>query len=86
MKNAKAPAVAAMEFDSEEMFEALDRERRHRRLTRAQAAAELGVMAGTWSYWSRGGKIGSDSVLRGCIWLNVDLKDFAKPRAKADAA
>ena len=29
------PAVAALELDSEELFEAIDRERRHRRLNRA---------------------------------------------------
>ena len=36
-------AVAALELDHEELFEAVDRERRHRRLKRHQAAAELGV-------------------------------------------
>ena len=43
------PAVAALELDGEKLFEAIDRERRHRRLKRRQAAAELGVSATTWS-------------------------------------
>ena len=58
------PAVAALLLDGEELFEAIDRERRHRRLKRRQAAAELGVSATTWSTWSAGGRIGSDAVLR----------------------
>lgn len=77
------PAAAALELDSEELFEAVDRERRHRRLNRAQAAAELGVSATTWSSWSAGATIGSDSALRACVWLEADLRSFAKPRATA---
>ena len=76
-------AVAALELDHEELFEAVDRERRHRRLKRHQAAAELGVSPTTWSSWSAGAKIGSDSALRACVWLDADLRSFAKPRATA---
>jgi hypothetical protein len=81
-----APAAAALELDSEELFEAVDRERRHRRLKRHQAAAELGVSPTTWSCWSAGATIGSDAALRASVWLNRDLRDFAKPRAVTRAA
>jgi len=77
------PGTAELELDSESLFEAADRERRHRRLTRAQAAAELGVSATTWSSWSAGATIGAGSALRASIWLNADLRRFAKPRARA---
>jgi len=83
VKTVKTPAAAALEMDSEELFEALDRERRHRRLNRAQAAAEVGVSSTTWSYWSAGGKIGSDSALRISLWIDRDLRTFAKPRSRA---
>ena len=77
------PGTAELELDSEELFEAADRERRHRRLNRAQAAAAVGVSATTWSYWSAGGMIGSDSALRISLWIDADLRTFAKPRARA---
>jgi hypothetical protein len=77
------PGTAELELDSEELFEAADRERRHRRLKRHQAAAELGVSPTTWSSWSAGVRIGSDSALRACVWLDADLRSFAKPRATA---
>ena len=80
------PAVAALVLDGEELFEAIDRERRHRRLNRRQAAAELGVSATTWAAWSARGRIGSDAALRACVWLDADLRHFAKPRAVPRAA
>jgi hypothetical protein len=73
------PDTAELELDSEELFEAMDRERRHRRLTRAQACAELGVSPASWSCWSNGATIGAGSALRISFWINRDLRDFAKP-------
>ena len=59
------PAVAALLLDGEELFEAIDRERRHRRLKRRQAAAELGRLGDNLvDLEDAGGRIGSDAVLR----------------------
>ena len=80
------PDTAELELDSEELFEAMDRERRHRRLTRAQACAELGISPTSWSSWSSGATIGAGSALRISFWINADLRRFAKPRSRADAA
>ncbi len=85
------PGTAELELDSESLFEAMDRERRHRRLTRAQASAELGISPTSWSSWSSGATIGAGSALRISFWINRDLRTFAKPRAiaapgSADAA
>jgi transcriptional regulator with XRE-family HTH domain len=80
------PGTAELELDSESLFEAMDRERRHRRLTRAQACAELGISPTSWSSWSAGATIGAGSALRISLWIDRDLRDFAKPRAKARAA
>ena len=38
MKTARTSAAAALQLDDEELFAALDRGRRHRRLSRRQAA------------------------------------------------
>ena len=53
------PGTAELELDSESLFEAMDRERRHRRLTRAQASDELGISPTSWSSWSSGATIGA---------------------------
>ncbi len=70
-------------LDDDMLFEAADRERRHRRLTRAQACAELGVHQSSWCNWSRGVPIGGESALLISLWLDRDLRDFVKPQAKA---
>lgn len=80
------PGTAELELDSESLFEAMDRERRHRHLTRAQASAELGISPTSWSSWSAGATIGAGSALRISIWIDPDLRRFAKPKVKADAA
>ncbi len=89
----KAAAVKTAELvlDSELLYEAIDRERRHRRMNRAQVAAILGVTRGRYCQWTAGGGIGADVALRASVWLGRDLRDFAKPRAiappgSADAA
>ncbi len=70
--------TAELELDSEKIFEALDRERRHRKMRRKDVAAELGVAACTVTYWGSGGKLGSDAVLRACVWLGRNITDFIK--------
>jgi hypothetical protein len=74
------PGTAELELDSEELFEAADRERRHRRLTRAQASAELGISPTSWSSWSSGATIGAGSALRISLWIDADLRRFARER------
>lgn len=82
----------AMLLDDEELFEAVDRVRRRRGLTRAQVAAELGVSPASWSGWSSGRTpIGGDSALRISVFIDRDLRDFLKPAepspvTQADAA
>jgi hypothetical protein len=70
--------TAKLRLDSEALFEAIDRERRHRRMKRKDVAAILGVAACTFTLWGGGGGIGSDAALRACVWLGRDLRDFAK--------
>jgi hypothetical protein len=71
-------ATAELMLDAEALFEALDRKRRRLKWNRQNVAEELGVAACTVSYWGAGGRIGSDSALRACVWLDRDLRDFAK--------
>jgi hypothetical protein len=82
--SAPDPATAALDY--EELFEAVDRQRRRRHLTRAQACAELGVSPASWSCWSNGATIGGESALRISLWCDRDLRDFVKPRAAKPAA
>ncbi len=76
--------TAEMELDSEAVFVALDQKRRQLKLRRKDVAAELGVAACTVTYWRAGGKLGSDAVLRACIWLGRDIADFIKQGGAAD--
>jgi len=81
--SAPVPGTAELELDYEELFEAMDRHRRRRHLTRAQACTELLVSPASWSTWSNGAPIGGESALRISLWCDRDLRDFVKPRAKA---
>jgi transcriptional regulator with XRE-family HTH domain len=71
-------AVATLEIDAECLFEALDRERRHRGLRRRQVTDQLGVQPSCWRYWEQGGGIAADVLLRACHWLDRDARDFTK--------
>ena len=70
--------IATLEVDSERLFECLDRKRRHERMTRRALAEMLGVSHPAVTYWSRGGGINADALIRACTWLERDPRDFAR--------
>jgi len=45
----------------------------HRKL-----AEMLGFSSPAYTYWSRGGGIAADALMRACCWLDVDPRSFAR--------
>ena len=74
--------IATLEVDGEAVYEALDRKRRRLRLLRRDVAALLGVSPPSYHYWSRGGGIAADALVRACIWLDRDPREFARDSAE----
>jgi transcriptional regulator with XRE-family HTH domain len=68
--------LAERRLDSEALFEDLDRERRHRRLTRRQLCAQIGITGSTYCGWSRGLGISGSALARIAEWLRVDVRDY----------
>ena len=71
-------ATAQLEIDLDKVVEAIDRQRRHRKLKRQDVARELGVAPCTLSSWGYGGGIGANAILRVCHWLHRDITTFAR--------
>jgi transcriptional regulator with XRE-family HTH domain len=71
-------AIAELTVDAELVFEALDKQRRRLRMRRREVAEVLGVTPSSYTYWSRGGGINADALLRACSWLDRDARDFAR--------
>ncbi|MGH3406455.1 MAG: hypothetical protein ACRDRJ_28730 [Streptosporangiaceae bacterium] len=71
-------ALSAVTLDSELLFEALDKERRRRRMTRRAVCAEIGVSGASYCSWGYGNGISGDAIARIARWLDVDIRDFAK--------
>ena len=68
------PTIARV--DTESLFEALDRERRKRRMTRKDLCAELGVTGSSYCGWSHGLGISGAAIASISCWLDVDLRDY----------
>jgi hypothetical protein len=77
--------TAELRVDSEALFEAIDKKRRHLRMPRAQVSALLGISRGRYTQWSTGGGIGSDALLRACVWLGKDVRDFVHEEERSDS-
>ncbi len=71
-------SLAERRLDSERLFEDLDRARRHRRMTRKELCAEIGVSGATFTGWGRGYGISGNAVVRIAEWLDVDVRDYVK--------
>jgi transcriptional regulator with XRE-family HTH domain len=71
-------AIAELTVDAESVYEALDRQRRRLRMRRREVAEVLGVTPSSYTYWSHGGGINADALLRACSWLSREITDFAK--------
>jgi transcriptional regulator with XRE-family HTH domain len=69
-------ALANRRLDSEALFERLDRERRHRGLTRKALCAQLGVAGSSYCSWGRGLGISGSSLARVAEWLSIDVRDY----------
>jgi len=72
------------ELDMVRLQEALERERRRRKITHLEEAAELGVSDATVRQWRRGFGMNGDTALRLALLLRVDLRDFAVRKPPAD--
>jgi transcriptional regulator with XRE-family HTH domain len=66
------------ELDMARLQEMLERERRRRKMTHLEVAAELGVSDATVRQWRRGFGMNGDTALRLALLLRVDLRDFAR--------
>jgi transcriptional regulator with XRE-family HTH domain len=72
------PAATIGRLDNEAVFEALDKERRRRRMTRAAVCAEIGVTGATYCSWGYGGGISGSTLARIAQWLDVDIRGFVR--------
>ena len=76
----------ALELDVLGLMEAIERERQHRGLTYQQVSEQLRIGYTTLCYWRRGGtSIGGNIALRIAVWLNIDLRNYAKEPADQPA-
>lgn len=74
------------ELDMARLQEALERERRRRKMTHLEVAAELGVSDATIRQWRRGFGMNGTIALRVVIFLRTDLRRYAVTRPAADLA
>lgn len=58
------------------LFEALDRKRRQRRISRAQLAAELGVTPAVITRFGWGGYPAAPTLVSIITWVDRDLREF----------
>ncbi|HLU30153.1 MAG TPA: hypothetical protein VK088_00220 [Acidimicrobiia bacterium] len=61
------------------LYAALDEERRQRRLTWAQVAAETGVARSTITRLKDSGRFETDGILFLTQWLDRPVEDFTRP-------
>lgn len=71
--------MTAWELDVEKLATAVTTVMRYRDLSERKAAAELGFSPSTLNRLKQGGKPDADSIVTLLIWLNADVRDFAKP-------
>ena len=71
----------AIQLDIPALYQALDRERQHRKMTLGEVADRLDVSYATMACWRRGGGMNADAAVRLSLWLRADLRDFARPPA-----
>ena len=83
----------AIQLDVARLYEALDRERRRRKMLLADVADELRVNYSTMACWRRGGGMNADALVRLSLWMpRLDLRDYAVqpadplPATKGEAA
>jgi transcriptional regulator with XRE-family HTH domain len=70
----------AIQLDVAALYEALDRERKRREMTLGKVAGQLNVSYATVSCWRRTASgMNADAALRIALWLDIDLRDFARP-------
>jgi transcriptional regulator with XRE-family HTH domain len=81
MATLKKPPAASISLDTPAICRALERERVRRKLKHYQVAAQLDVSETTIATWRRGGGMSGDVAVRVAGWLDVDLRDFARPPA-----
>lgn len=79
------PGIRELRVDDELVYEAVDRQRRHRNLKFREVAQELGVAPATVTGWGRGVGFSADHLARALAWLGRSLSDFvttapAEPR------
>ena len=80
MRRRKREPVTCFALDVAALYEAVDAERRRSRMTLEQVAAELDVSYSTMACWRcGGGGIQADAALRLALWMDIDLRDFARP-------
>jgi transcriptional regulator with XRE-family HTH domain len=84
----KTPGL--VELDMSRLLDELDRKRASRHMRLADVAAVLGVHPVTISKWNRESGMNSAVALRLAIWLDIDLRDYARqdplPVTQSDAA
>ena len=63
-------------FDSKALYQALDEQRRSRKLSWREVAAEIGVNVSTMSRTRNGGRLEVDGMLATVGWLGVPVETF----------
>lgn len=69
--------IFSAEVDFEAVYVALDRKRRHAGLTRAELCRLLGYTPMVFTRWGQGVRMSGTALLRACLWLDTDLRQFA---------
>ena len=69
-------------FDAKALYRALDAQRRARRLTWRDVAAEIGVSASTLTRTRMGGRMEVDGMLAMVGWLGVPVETFVRESSR----
>jgi len=81
----KKPA-GAIQLDMGRLLDALESKQHSWDMSQRQVADVLKIHDSTIRQWYRGFTMSGDVALRLAIWLDIDLRDFARPPAALDPA
>ena len=63
-------------FDAKALHSAIDQQRKHRKMSWAELAKEIGVSASTLQRTKEGGRLEVDGMLAMVCWLNEKVETF----------
>jgi hypothetical protein len=79
-------SLATLEVDAELVFRALDEKRQREHMTVRAVERTLGAVHPAYTWWSRGGGMTADFLIRACTWLDRHPREFARDPAEQPEA